>query len=183
MSWLGSNGQHKWCQCHRFSAGWSLQLAGYKKAQQFASTKKSRVGRELCKNSFLRVRCSQRNTECFGVRETLKITSIQPPCCGQGYQPADQAARGPVQPPLEYLQEWDIHSFCGQPVPGPHFPDWKISAFPSILSLSDHIKSWVSILLRNTPQILEGRNKVSLEPCLLQTALVLLNKSLILQIS
>ena len=31
-----------------------------------------------------------------------------------------QAAQGPIQPGLEHLQGWGIHSLSGQPVPAPH---------------------------------------------------------------
>jgi len=35
----------------------------------------------------------------------------------QGHQPADQAAQSHIQPGLECLQGWGIHSLLGQPVP------------------------------------------------------------------
>jgi len=42
----------------------------------------------------------------------------------QGHQPPylilDQAAQGPIQPGLEHLQGWGIHSLSGQTVPAPH---------------------------------------------------------------
>ena len=34
----------------------------------------------------------------------------------QGHQPADQAAQSHIQPGLECLQGWGIHSLLGQPV-------------------------------------------------------------------
>ena len=34
----------------------------------------------------------------------------------QGRQPADQAAQSHIQPGLECLQGWGIHSLLGQPV-------------------------------------------------------------------
>jgi len=37
-------------------------------------------------------------------------------CCVQGHQPADQAAQSHIQPGLECLQRWGIHSLLGQPV-------------------------------------------------------------------
>jgi len=37
-----------------------------------------------------------------------------------GHQPPDQVAHSPIQPGLEHLQGWGIHSFSGQPVPVPH---------------------------------------------------------------
>ena len=39
-----------------------------------------------------------------------------PPCCVQGHQPADQAAQSHIQPGLDCLQGWGIHSLLGQPV-------------------------------------------------------------------
>ena len=41
---------------------------------------------------------------------------------GKGYLPLDFVGQSPTQPGLEYLQGWGIHSFSGQPVPGPHCP-------------------------------------------------------------
>ena len=61
------------------------------------------------------------NAEWLSLERTLTITLFQPPCCGQGSQPLnqalDQAAQGPLQPSLEYVQGWDMHSFS---VPMPH---------------------------------------------------------------
>ena len=45
------------------------------------------------------------------------IILFQPPCCVQGRQPAAQAAQSHIQPGLECLQGWGIHSLLGQPVP------------------------------------------------------------------
>jgi len=39
---------------------------------------------------------------------------LQPPCYVQGRQPADQAAQSHIQPGLECLQGWGIHSLLGQ---------------------------------------------------------------------
>jgi len=51
---------------------------------------------------------------------------IPNPCRGQGRPlPPDQVAQSPVQPGLEHLQGWGIHSFSGQPGPGPHHPHRK----------------------------------------------------------
>ena len=41
---------------------------------------------------------------------------FQTPCYVQGRQPADQAAQSHIQPGLECLQGWGIHSLLGQPV-------------------------------------------------------------------
>jgi len=38
------------------------------------------------------------------------------PCYVQGHQPAAQAAQSHIQPGLECLQGWGIHSLLGQPV-------------------------------------------------------------------
>ena len=42
---------------------------------------------------------------------------VSTPCYVQGRQPPDQAARSHIQPGLECLQGWGIHSLLGQPVP------------------------------------------------------------------
>ena len=41
---------------------------------------------------------------------------VPTPCYVQGHQPADQAAQSHIQPGLECLQGWGIHSLLGQPV-------------------------------------------------------------------
>jgi len=41
---------------------------------------------------------------------------VPTPCHVQGRQPADQAAQSHIQPGLECLQGWGIHSLLGQPV-------------------------------------------------------------------
>ena len=38
------------------------------------------------------------------------------PCYVQGHQPPDQAALSHIQPGLECLQGWGIHSLLGQPI-------------------------------------------------------------------
>ena len=50
------------------------------------------------------------------------IIEFQPPCYVQGRQPPDQAAQSHIQPGLECLQRWGIHSLLGQPVPVRHHP-------------------------------------------------------------
>lgn len=51
-----------------------------------------------------------------------KRSACSNPCHGQGYQPLDQAAQGPIQPGLECCQGWGIYNFPGQHVPLPHHP-------------------------------------------------------------
>jgi len=41
---------------------------------------------------------------------------VPTPCYVQGRQPAALAARSHIQPGLEYLQGWGIHSLLGQAV-------------------------------------------------------------------
>ena len=50
------------------------------------------------------------------------IMEFQPPCYVQGRQPPGQAAQSHIQPGLECLQGWGIHSLLGQPVPVRHHP-------------------------------------------------------------
>ena len=45
---------------------------------------------------------------------------IPTPCYVQGRQSAAQAAQSHIQPGLECLQGWGIHSLLGQPVPVRH---------------------------------------------------------------
>jgi len=46
---------------------------------------------------------------------------ISTPCYVQGRQPAAQAAQRPIQPGLECLQGWGIHSLLGQRTSGSDF--------------------------------------------------------------
>jgi len=47
---------------------------------------------------------------------------VSTPCYVQGHQPAAQAAQSHIQPGLECLQGWGIHSLREQPVPLRHHP-------------------------------------------------------------
>jgi len=55
-------------------------------------------------------------TEWPGLKRTTVLISFQPHCYVQGRQPAAQAAQSHIQPGLECLQGWGIHSLLGQPV-------------------------------------------------------------------
>jgi len=50
------------------------------------------------------------------------IIKFQPPCYVQGRQPLEQAAQSHIQPGLECIQGWGIHSLYGQLVPVCHHP-------------------------------------------------------------
>jgi len=55
------------------------------------------------------------------------IIKFQLPCYVQGHQPPDQAAQSHIQPGLECLQGWGIHSLLGQPVVWHHhFPSSRL---------------------------------------------------------
>jgi len=74
---------------------------------------------------------------------------VPTPCYVQGHQPADQAAQSDIQPGLECLQGWGVHSLLGQPVQcvttlwGKNFllisnlnlPCLSFKPFPLVLSL------------------------------------------------
>ena len=51
-----------------------------------------------------------------GLKRTTMVIEFQPPCYVQCHQPPDQAAQSHIQPGLECLQGWGIHSLLGQPV-------------------------------------------------------------------
>jgi len=57
-----------------------------------------------------------------GLKRTTMIIEIQPPCYVQGCQSPDQAAQSHIQPGLECLLGWGIHSLLWQPVPVCHHP-------------------------------------------------------------
>jgi len=65
---------------------------------------------------------NHRIIEWLGLKRTTVIIQFQPPCYVRGCQPADQAAQSHIQPGLECLQGWGIHSLLGQPVPVRHHP-------------------------------------------------------------
>ena len=114
---------------------------------------------------------------------TLKIIAFQPSCHGQGHLPLDQVAQSPIQPGLETPpQGGGIHSFSGQPLPVPHHP-YRKEFLPSVQSKSTLLKFEATAPCPVTPcpckksllgfligplQVLEGRNKVSPQPSLLQ---------------
>jgi len=54
-----------------------------------------------------------RSTEWPGLKRTSKIIQFQPPCYVRGHQPAAQAAQSHIQPGLECLQGWGIHTSLG----------------------------------------------------------------------
>jgi len=82
--WEGSNLvgwiQDRWIQdrCFREAAGYRTPCS-------------SSVG--LASKDILHLMLPYRIIEWPGLKRTLKITEFQPPCCGQGYQPLDQAAQ------------------------------------------------------------------------------------------
>jgi len=57
---------------------------------------------------------------------------VSTPCYVQGHHPPDQAAQSHIQPGLECLQGWGIHSLLGQHV---IFGEVKLRRFSSILDL------------------------------------------------
>jgi len=52
----------------------------------------------------------------------IKDLLVPTPCLGQGCQPLDLAAQGPMKLGHECLQGWGKHSFSGQPVTMPYHP-------------------------------------------------------------
>jgi len=80
---------------------------------------------------------------------------VPTPCYVQGCQPPDLAAQSHIQPGLECLQGWGIHSLLGQSVPVRHHPlseklppniypkppHLSLKPFPLVLSLSTLVNS------------------------------------------
>jgi len=80
---------------------------------------------------------------------------VPTPCYVQGLHPPDQAAQSHVQPGLECLQGWGIHSLLGQPVQcvttlcvkncllisNLNLPCLSLRPFPLVLSLSTLVNS------------------------------------------
>ena len=69
----------------------------------------------------LNTRRYHRITEWPGLKRTTMIIEFQPPYV-QGCQPPDQAAQSHIQPGLQCLPGWGIHSLLGQSVPVYHQP-------------------------------------------------------------
>jgi len=90
-----------------------------------------------------------------GLKRTTMFIWFQPPCYVQGRQPADQAAQSHIQPGLQCLQGWGIHSLLGQPVQcvttlwvknfllisNLNLPCLSLKPFPLVLSLSTLVNS------------------------------------------
>jgi len=105
-----------------------------------------------CSSGYLIIESYQRMASVGG---DLKAHTVPTPLLWAGFLPSDQAARGPIQPDLEYLYGWGIHSLSGQPMPGPHYslskefflmfslnlPSFSLKPFPLVLLLSDRVKS------------------------------------------
>ena len=64
--------------------------------------------------------------------------SVPTPCYVQGRQPAAQAAQSRIQPGLECLQGWGIHSLLGQPVPMLPHPSLQYSRSAAPLPVEAH---------------------------------------------
>ena len=93
------------------------------------------------------------------VGRDLKDHEAPTPCHRQDHQPPylipDQAAQGPIQPALEHLLEWRIHSLSGQLfqhlttllvenfslLSNLSLPSLNLKPFPLVLPLSTLIKS------------------------------------------
>ena len=104
----------------------------------------------LCLEETFRSVTNHRTIEWPGLKRTTMIIEFQPPRYVQGRQPADQAAQSHIQPGLECLQGWGIHSLLGQPVQcvttlwvknfflisNLNLPCPSLKLFPLVLSLS-----------------------------------------------
>ena len=106
---------------------------------------------------------------------------FQPLCYVQGHQPADQAAQSHIQPGLQCLQGWGIHSLLGQPVQCVITLWVENFLLISNLNLPSQYKTIpscpITVHPRKQPfpflfilslQVLEGHNEVSPQPSLLQ---------------
>jgi len=92
---------------------------------------------------------------------------------GQGWPPPSQAAQDPIQPGLECLQGWDIHSFSGQLcqglitlwvkhfflTPNLNFSSFSLKPFSLVLSLLE-CKKLVPLPLISSPHVLEGHSEL-----------------------
>ena len=129
---------------------------------------------------------NHRIIEWFRLEGTPRV-KFQFPSHRQGHQPPelvlDQVAQGLVQPHLEHLQGWHIHSLSGQPVPVPHHSLCKelssdIQCKASVLELKTippclitvyPCKRLIPLFFIIPFYILEGCNEFSSQPSLLHT--------------
>jgi len=70
----------------------------------------------LDKQQILAVRETSQNHRLAWVEKHHNDHPVPTPCYVQGRQPPGQAAQSHIQPGLECLQGWGIHSLLGQPV-------------------------------------------------------------------
>ena len=61
---------------------------------------------------------------------------VSTPCYVQGRQPLNQAAQSHIQPGLECLQGWGLHSLLGHPVPVCHHPP---EVYHSVIKFLTHL--------------------------------------------
>ena len=66
--------------------------------------------------------CSKNHHRMAWVEKDHNDHLVPTPCYMQRCQPPDQAAQSHIQPGLECIQEWGIHSLPGQSVPVHHHP-------------------------------------------------------------
>ena len=59
------------------------------------------------------------------VGRDFKHHVVQLPCHKQVHLPLDRVAHSPIQPGSEHFQGGGSHSFSGQPVSAPHYPQSK----------------------------------------------------------
>ena len=117
--------------------------------------------------------------ESFGLDETCKGHLVQAPCNKQGHLQQDQVAQSPIQPDLEWFHADSTNSLgnlfqCFTLIIKNFFlicslnlPSFSLKPSSLVLSLQGFAKSLSAPFLQ-APKILNGCNKVSPEPSLLQ---------------
>ena len=125
-----------------------------------------------------------------------ELKNLVAPTARQGCLPLGQAAQGPIQPDLEHLQGWVIHSFLGSPcqslitiaaknfflVFGLNIPPFILKLLSLVLTLQSLMKSlsppfhfvcW-KVIMRPLHSLLFSRLNKSISPPLCSSSLLII---------
>jgi len=110
----------------------------------------------VLREPFILFMWNYRTVEWLGLEGTSRLIEFQTTCHKWGCQPLDQILdqvdqAPPIQPGLEHLHRWGIHTLSGQPFPALHhslsvknllISLLELEIIPHVVSLSTHLKIW-----------------------------------------
>jgi len=127
------------------------QLRSWKTRFSYSQCPNQEIQGSLVYGQYRQFSSSHRTTEWFGLKGTLKIISLHPPCHEQEHFTLGLAAQSPIQSDLEHCQGGGSHSFPGQSGPGPHHPHGE-EFLPSNLNLPTFsLQPFPLVLLLHAP--------------------------------